>query len=334
MLQPFLLKVFPKSPFRGSEMWQEARQLAWDDLRFFLAVYRHRTMSAAAQQLCVDQATVSRRVARLEHALNTKLFKHQQWGYEPTLVGERIRRMAEEIETLTISCQAEISDQNLEIEGLVRVGAPDGFGSYFLAPHLAEFCKVNSGLRINLIATARLFSLAQREIDITISLALPKEGRIIGRKLVDYDLAIYASPGYIANNPLIKSVEDLSEHFFIGYIEETVFSPLLDYLPSISPLILPQFRSNNLLAQLQAVREGKGIAVIPQFIASKIGGLSAVIPQQVRIQRTFYLLMHEDNKDMARVRAVANYIYERVHGEMTLFSDARQPASLDGEMHA
>ena len=152
--------------------------------------------------------------------------------------------------------------------------------------------------------------------------------------MVDYDLAIYASSSYIANNPLIKSVEDLSEHFFIGYIEETVFSPLLDYLPSISPLILPQFRSNNLLAQLQAVREGKGIAVIPRFIASKIGGLSAVIPQQVRIQRTFYLLMHEDNKNMARVRAVANYIYERVHGEMTLFSDARQPASLEGEMHA
>jgi DNA-binding transcriptional LysR family regulator len=148
MLQPFLLKAFPKSPFRGSEMWQEARQLAWDDLRFFLAVCRHETLSAAAQQLCVDHATVSRRVARLEQALNAKLFEHERSGYAPTVAGERLRRMVEDVEASIIACHAEISDRNLDLEGIVRVGAPDGFGSYFLAPRLAAFCNDNPKLRI------------------------------------------------------------------------------------------------------------------------------------------------------------------------------------------
>src|SRR5215211_523028 len=194
-----------------------ARQLAWDDLRFFLAVCRHETVSAAAQQLCVDHATVSRRVARLEQALNAKLFEHQKSGYAPTSAGGRLRRMVEDVETSIITCQAEISDRNLDLEGVVRVGAPDGFGTYFLAPHLAAFCKNNPKLRINLIATARVFSLAQREIDIAISLAMPKEGRIVGKKLVDYELGLFASARYTSENVPIRSKDDLKRHPFIGY---------------------------------------------------------------------------------------------------------------------
>ena len=67
----------------------------WDDLRFFLGVCRHKTVSAAGQQLGVDHATVSRRIARLENALNTKLFEHRQTGFLPTGAGTRLQRMAE-----------------------------------------------------------------------------------------------------------------------------------------------------------------------------------------------------------------------------------------------
>ena len=69
-------------------MPQATRKLAWDDLQFFLAVCRHHTASAAAQQLAVDHATVLRRVARLEQALNTKLFEHRKPHYAPTSAGE------------------------------------------------------------------------------------------------------------------------------------------------------------------------------------------------------------------------------------------------------
>ena len=305
-------------------MRQIFRHLAWDDLRFFLSLCRHQTVSAAAQQLGVDHATVSRRVARLEGALNAKLFEHQKSGYAPTLAGERLRCMVEDVEASVIACQAEISDQNLDLEGVVRVGAPDGFGSYFLAPRLAEFCRDNPKLRINLIATARVFSLAHREIDIAISLALPKEGRIVGRKLVDYDLGLYASSSYLSTTAPIRSKKDLEHHSFIGYIEEIVFSPLLDYLPSVSRDIVPQFRSSNLLAQLQAVREGEGVAILPRFIATKVGDLVPVLSSEIKLRRTFYLLIHEDNKNLARIRVVANYIYDRVHDESLLFAAPRQ----------
>lgn len=304
-------------------MPQATRKLAWDDLQFFLAVCRHHTASAAAQQLAVDHATVLRRVARLEQALNTKLFEHRKPHYAPTSAGERLRHMVEDVEASILSCQGEISDRNRDLEGVVRVGAPDGFGSYFLAPHLAAFCAEHPKLRINLIATARVFSLSQREIDIAVSLTMPKEGRTFGRRLVNYDLGLFASSSYLSKRAPISSVSDLEQHPFIGYIEEIVFSRLLDYLPSVSERIIPSFRSSNLLAQLQAVKEGGGIAILPWFIAAKVDGLVPVLPSKVKLQRTFYLLLHEDNKSLSRVRAVSNYIYDRVKEEMRLFSAPR-----------
>jgi len=63
----------------------------------------------------------------------------------------------------------------------VRIGAPDGFGSHFLASRLVKFTERYPDVDLQLVATARLFSLSKREADIAISLSMPKEGRIVGR---------------------------------------------------------------------------------------------------------------------------------------------------------
>lgn len=300
-------------------MYQTNHQPSWDDLRFFLSVCRQQTVSAAAKNLGVDQTTVSRRIQRLEKVINAKLLNHGRDGYSPTSSGLRLYKVAEEVEASLIECCSEISDQNLELGGTVQVGAPDGFGSYFLAPRLAALCNTNSKLRINLVAASRVFSLARKEIDIAISLAMPKEGRIIGRKLVDYDLSLYASLGYLSSARPIESCRDLEDHSFIGYIEQLVSSPLLDYVPMVSDKIVPRFRSSNLLAQLQAVRDGEGIAVLPRFISEKVGDLVPILQSEVKFQRTLYLLLHEDNRRLARIQAVADYICETVHSNISLF---------------
>ena len=105
---------------------------------------------------------------------------------------------------------------------------------------------------------------------------------------------------------------DLPGHRFVGYIEELLFTPELDYLPQVSPKISAKFRSANLIAQLNATIAGFGIAVLPHFMATSHPELRAVLPDEVRITRTFWLLMHADSKDLARIRAVADYIYETV----------------------
>src|SRR6478672_10279291 len=193
------------------------RRFEWDDLHFFLGVCRHKTVSAAGQQLGVDHATVSRRISRLEHALNTKLFEHRPTGFVPTSAGIRLRRMAEVVEASIHACEAELSDADAALEGVVRIGAPDCFAACFLGPRLAAFCKTHPKLHIDLLSTTSSSSVSQREVDILVGSSLPIEGRIISRKLTDYHAGLFASQDYLENRSPICSMTDVLSD---GYISD------------------------------------------------------------------------------------------------------------------
>ncbi|MDA9430825.1 LysR family transcriptional regulator [Bradyrhizobium sp. CCBAU 51627] len=292
----------------------------WDDFRFVLAIVRGGSVSAAAKQLGVDHATVIRRVDRLEKHLSAKLFDRRKTGYLLTEAGQRVADSAEAMESTIVANQEQVGGSVARLTGTVRIGAPDGFGTAFLAPRLTPFADRYPDLDLQLVATARLFSLSKREADIAISLTMPKEGRIVGRKLLDYRLGLYAAPAYLDRFPVIASRQDLLQHRFVGYIEELLFTPELDYLPQVSPRISARFRSANLIAQLNATLSGFGIAVLPHFMASDYPQLVAVLPAEISITRTFWMLMHADSKDLARIRAVADYIGEIVERERALFA--------------
>jgi len=303
-------------------MLDQGSAIDWDDFRFVLAIVRGGSVSAAAKQLGVDHATVIRRVDRLEHHLSAKLFDRRKTGYQLTQAGQRVADSAEAMESTIAANQEAVGGSRAHLTGTVRIGAPDGFGSHFLASRLVKFGERYPELDLQLVATTRLFSLSKREADIAISLSMPKAGRIVGRKLLDYTLGLYATADYLDRTPRISSRVDLPQHRFVGYIEELLFTPELDYLPQISQKIAAKFRSANLIAQLNATLSGFGIAVLPHFMASAHPELLPVLPQDVSISRTFWLLMHADSKDLARIRAVANYIYETVESERALFNRA------------
>src|SRR5262249_49144431 len=282
---------------------QGTKTIDWDDFRFVLAIVRGGSVSAAAKQLAVDHATVIRRVDRLERHLSAKLFDRRKTGYLLTEAGQRVADSAEAMESTIVANQEQVGGSLARLTGTVRIGAPDGFGTSFLAPRLAPFAERYPELDLQLVATARLFSLSKREADIAISLTMPKEGRIVGRKLLAYSLGLYAASAYLDRFPPIRSRQELPQHRFVGYIEELLFTPELDYLPLVSPRISARFRSANLIAQLNATLAGFGIAVLPHFMATEHPGLRPVLPGEISITRTFWMLMHADSKDLARIRA-------------------------------
>jgi DNA-binding transcriptional LysR family regulator len=117
-----------------------------------------------------------------------------------------------------------------QVAGTVRIGAPDGFGTMFLAPRLGELVTRHPRLSVEIIATPRLFSLAKREADIVIGLSSPTQSRVVSRRLVNYRLYLYASNSYLSGAPPITTLNDILNHTIIGYVEELAFAPEVNYL--------------------------------------------------------------------------------------------------------
>ena len=155
----------------------------WDDVRFFLAVVREVKISVAARTLGCDHTTVGRRILALEDALGTKLFDRSNSGYMLTKRGQTFVPVAEAMERDALIAQSEMLGWDVSLKGAVRIGAPDGFGSYFLAPRLGAFVKQHPEVEVQIIAMPRIFSLSKREVDVAISLARPSEGRLMARKV-------------------------------------------------------------------------------------------------------------------------------------------------------
>ncbi len=291
----------------------------WNDLRAFLAVARTGRLTAAAARLGADHTTVGRRVSALEARLGARLFDRSPQGYALTAHGERLLPTAEEIESLTLRAAHDLGEADQAVSGTVRIGAPEGFGSYFLAPLMVALADRQPNLQIQLVAIPGVLSLSKREADIAVTLSAPREGRLVTRKLTDYGLSLYAAPAYLDARPPIRTRADMAGHRFIGYIEDLLYAPELDYMQAPDVDIQVGLQSSNLIAQLQAAIAGAGLCVLPDFIATAEPGLRRVLPDAVHLERSLWLVTHADLKSLARIRAVTDTIVNAVKNERARF---------------
>lgn len=306
------------------------RNFNWDDLRYFLAVARTGRLTKAAIQLHQNHTTVSRRIMALERALAAPLFDRAPQGYTLTEFGQRLLATAEAIESMTLAAPGDIRGSKPPVSGSIRIGAPDGFGTFFLAPRLGHLCREFPYLDPELVAMPRVFSLSKREADIAIALKRPSEGRLYARKLTDYQLGLYTTPAYLAGKPAIRNVADLRNHMLIGYVEEYIFTPELDYLPLILPGLTVQIRSSNLVAQYNATLAGTGICVLPLFMAGRDARLIPILEDTVRLIRTFWLITHADLRNLPQIRAASDFIVREVRAARSIFLDEEVVGSRRG----
>jgi DNA-binding transcriptional LysR family regulator len=284
------------------------RGFDWDDLQAFLAIARAGRLTVAAQQMGIDHSTLSRRIAALEASIGARLFERRAVGFVLTPEGERLISDAEAMESLAIRIRSRLDDPSVGLTGTVRVGTPEGFGTYFLAPRMSKVTTAHPDLEIELVANPRMFSLSRREADVAVSMTRPAQGRVYAHKLTDYALGVYAARDYLDSHATIRTRRDLFEHPWIGYVEDLMWSAELNYLAQISTSLMPTLRISNVISQAAAVSGGAGIGVLPCFIARTDSSLVRVLTDEVALSRSYWLVSHADTRDVARVQLLADFI--------------------------
>lgn len=291
----------------------------WDNVRIFLAVARAGQFLAAARHLRVDHATVMRRVTRLEAALGAKLFERRTSGCLLTPAGERFLTAAERIEGDVLRAQAELSNEDIAVSGTVRIGAPDAFGTLFLAPRLGKLAARHPALMVQLVPLPRTFSLSNREADLAIVIERPETGRLMTRKLVDYTLHFYAAKSYLATQGAPQSFAELAQHLQVTYVQDLLFSDALNFLPDVFGPGFRRFECASALAQAGAVRAGAGLGILHDYLARPDPMLELVLPEIV-FERSYWMVTHADTHDLMRVRVVSDFIHAEVAAARQIFA--------------
>ncbi|MCB1479924.1 MAG: LysR family transcriptional regulator [Rhodobiaceae bacterium] len=283
--------------------------MKWDNLRVFLAIARAGQILGAAKKLGLDQATASRRLSALENDLGATLFQRHTTGVVVTPAGERLLPIAERMESEAMAAQSLIGQSDVALSGTVRIGAPDGFGNFFLAPLLAEMADTHPELRIQLVPIPRNFSLSKREADIAITVERPTEGRLFARKLTDYTLSLYASQSYLDQIGGIGSQGELRKCLFVTYVQDMIWSPHLDYSEPYVSQCGQVLECAGIVGQMQALAT-RGVGFVHDYTAHSIPGLVRVLPD-ISLKRSYWIVTHADVRGLRRVTEVMDFISAR-----------------------
>lgn len=275
----------------------------WERQRAFLAVLREGSLSGAARALDLAQPTVRRRIEELEAGLSTPLFTRSPGGLIPTERGLMLREHAEAMALAADAFIRSASAGKDEVAGTVRISASEVVAVEVLPPILAELAEAHPKLAIALSPTNRNEDVLRREADIAVRMVRPRQEALVARWVGSIPLGLHAHRDYLARHGEPERFDELGEHQLIGVEND---SPVLRVLQDQGFAIGRDdfsFRSDHDLAQLAAIRAGLGIGFCQVPLAARDPNLVRLFPGAIRYDMETWVVAHEDQRGLARIRA-------------------------------
>jgi DNA-binding transcriptional LysR family regulator len=282
--------------------------MEWDDLKHFLAVTRTGSLTRAASMLRMSLATMSRRIAGLEHRLGVRLFERKRGSYQLTECGEVVRQKAEEIEVAIFSVELQVLGRDRRTSGKVRVTTGDDIAAAIIAPRLAEFGARYPDISLEIVARFEVTNLARREADIGLRTVAPTKGDFLVRHAGWWNLGLYAARGYAEANDLRPGASNLSNVDIITWDAEHAILGGGPWFKKHAPAARIVLSANSRLIQQAACKAGIGVAVLPCVAADRDPELIQLLSPKEVVSTKLWLVVHRDLARTARVRAVLDFL--------------------------
>lgn len=281
----------------------------WDDLRLLLAVQRCGSLSGAARHLGINQSTVSRRVLGLEQALKIKLLERQPGGVALTNAARAFCALSEETESQLDLLMGQLGDALHQITGPLSIACVDMMADQFLAPLLADFQSQHPQIELTLLTGLETLDLMRGRADVALRVSRGPDGRLMGRRLCDFGLAVYAASGP-ESWPLPQT--------WIGWADGRQIDAKI---PEALTRLPVKHQADSFLVMRAMVRAGLGLAVLPCYWADPDPTLQRAFPDCVSHHDLgLWLLYHPDRKQGPRLRAFVDFIVGEVLERRALFS--------------
>ena len=290
-----------------------AAMIDWNDLRYFVAVAREGSTLSASRALRVSQTTVARRIAALEQALGFPIFEKRQAGYALTPAGQDLLSRAEDVERSANRFVEAASGQARDLKGTVKLTTEDIYAQGLLAPILRELHDRHPEIVIELDTSQKVVDLGSGAADIALrSSSSEQPAGLVGRRLCIDDWTLYCSRDYASRNGAPTSLEELRHHPIVGGGGGNLWRHYEAWLKSLGLEDQVAMHHATSTGLLSAVRSGFGIAVLPCVVADGDPELLRCLDPRTEHGRVLWLLTHERVRHAPRVRAVIDFLYERL----------------------
>jgi DNA-binding transcriptional LysR family regulator len=285
----------------------------WDKLRIFHAAAEAGSFTHAGEALSISQSAVSRHISSLERDLNVPLFHRHARGLVLTEQGELLYRTAQEVFSKLATTQILLADSRGKPNGELKVTTTLALGTGWLAPRLNEFMKLYPDIRLQLLLDDEILNLTMREADVAIWFGPPTHQDLVRRKLFTVHYHVFASHEYVKRFGKPKGLDDIDRHRILTYggILPSPFKEM-NWLESAGRdgkgVREPSLRINSLLALREAVLQGIGIAVLPDYLAKDHPRLVHVLEDVDMPIFDTYFVYPADLKDTKRVNVFRDFL--------------------------
>ncbi|TSI15417.1 LysR family transcriptional regulator [Brevibacterium aurantiacum] len=299
-----------------------------NDLLVLLTVSRSAKFTTAAATLGLNHTTISRRIAALEKALGGRVLSRASGGWELTELGEEAVRVAEQVEDAVRSL-GEPGRAPDPITGVVRMTATDGFSAYVAAPAVAKLRSRHPGLSVEIVTVTRQALQQRSGLDIEVVVGEPQVHRAQAFKLGDYELGMYASKDYLAEQGTPATVEELADHRLVYFVDSMLQVDDLDAPRRLVPTMKDGVSSTNVFVHVEATRASAGIGFLPCFMGDLHADLVRLLPETLSERLPYWMVLRPDSMRRPAVAAVVQALRDQtvVHEKALLGERDTQPAS-------
>lgn len=280
----------------------------WDSFRYFLAVARTGSITAAARTLSESQPTVGRKIKELETALGARLVERGAAGVCLSDCGRRVLGHVESMEHATRTIGRMILGSDDQLAGRVVIAVPEGFGVAVVAPQLCTMRERYPDIDVELLIGTSKVNLVNRDADIAVRIGDPLHPSLIGRKLGEAAFSLFAHPKYIDARGAPATPAELDDHDIVDMAHDLQSLVQSVRLRKLAPNARRVLRFNSVAAQAQAVREGFGIGALPRYLATNDNDLVEVLPGEFDASQDLWILRHEELRDVARIDALTGFL--------------------------
>lgn len=284
-----------------------------DDLLILLTVARLGRFNAVAESLGTTHTTISRRVLALDRQLGGRTLERSPQGWELTELGIQAVAAAEAIEESLGTLSTRIARDHDALSGLLRISTADGFGAEFVTPALVRLQRDHPRFNVEMFSATRKVSQNRSGVDLEVVVGRTDIANAQPIFLTNYFLRLYASEAYLESRGTPATLDDVRHHSFVSYVESALQVVELGHRSSQLPMPENSFQATSIFAQVEAVRRGAGIGLLPSFMVCGRESLVPVLPNHFQRQLPIWAVARPESLRSVPVKAVIEAIKQEVH---------------------